>query len=65
MIRFPSAPSTRFAQAQARPFLAGVLFVRNVHMLEGFAYDERWPAQVRRFTLSYRNEPRRLLQQPA
>lgn len=39
-----------------------VLFIRTgrLHMLEGFSYDEPWPAEIRQFTLTYQSEPREL-----
>lgn len=39
-----------------------VLFVRGgqIDMLEGFAYDERWPDNIEDFTLRYQQQPRRL-----
>ena len=39
-----------------------VLFIRDgrLHMLEGFSYDEPWPAEIRQFTLTYQDEPREL-----
>jgi hypothetical protein len=39
-----------------------LLFVRGgrLAMLEGFSYEEPWPAEARNFQLSYRQEPRDL-----
>ena len=39
-----------------------LLFVRDgrMTMLEGYSYEEPWPADVRDFKLTYRNEPREL-----
>jgi hypothetical protein len=39
-----------------------VLFVREgrLDMLEGYSYDEPWPASLGTFTLSYQDEPREL-----
>jgi hypothetical protein len=37
-----------------------LLFVRDgrMTMLEGYTYDEPWPAEIRSFTLTYQSEPR-------
>jgi hypothetical protein len=39
-----------------------VLFVEGgrLSMLEGYSYDEPWPAEARKFTLSYHQEPRQI-----
>jgi hypothetical protein len=39
-----------------------LLFVRNgrMTMLEGYSYEEPWPADLRNFKLTYRAEPRAL-----
>lgn len=31
-----------------------------LHMLEGYAYDEAWPEEIGKFSLSYAKEPRDL-----
>ncbi len=39
-----------------------VLFIANgrLDVLEGYTYDEPWPKDVGKFTLTYMNEPRNL-----
>src|ERR1700760_4770705 len=64
----PSTPAVNLVFGDVEASFAGlshgagfVLFVESgkLHMLEGYTYDEKWPASARSFTLRYLDPTRR------